>query len=114
MCINCDLPPYLREALQANQGDITHAKWPHSDAFSMVFTPFSWNNDHKAIIEAVENIRWQNRKSPRYVCHSYGLFSFISWWSWRGSNPLRFDCQSNVLPIELQPRKPKYNLAEKW
>ena len=25
------------------------------------------------------------------------------WWSWGDSNPLPFDCQSNVLPIELQP-----------
>ena len=25
------------------------------------------------------------------------------WWSWGDSNPRPFDCQSNVLPIELQP-----------
>ena len=25
------------------------------------------------------------------------------WWSWGDSNPLPFDCQSNALPIELQP-----------
>jgi hypothetical protein len=34
-------------------------------------------------------------------------------WSWGDSNPLPFDCQSNALPIELQPRGNKYNLAEK-
>lgn len=26
------------------------------------------------------------------------------WWSWGDSNPLPFDCQSNALPIELQPQ----------
>ena len=26
-----------------------------------------------------------------------------NWWSWGDSNPLPFDCQSNALPIELQP-----------
>ena len=27
-----------------------------------------------------------------------------AWWSWGDSNPLPFDCQSNALPIELQPQ----------
>ena len=27
------------------------------------------------------------------------------WWSWGDSNPLPFDCQSNALPIELQPHE---------
>lgn len=35
------------------------------------------------------------------------------WWSWGDSNPLPFDCQSNVLPSELQPRKRIFNLAQK-
>ena len=37
----------------------------------------------------------------------------LTWWSWRGSNSRPFDCQSNVLPTELQPHSPKYNLAQK-
>ena len=31
-------------------------------------------------------------------------FRFDSWWSWRDSNPLPFVCQTNALPIELQPQ----------
>ena len=33
-------------------------------------------------------------------------------WSWRDSNPLPLDCQSSTLPIELQPRNSRYNLAQ--
>ena len=39
-------------------------------------------------------------------------YSFRIWWSWGDSNPLPFDCQSNALPIELQPRGFKANLAQ--
>jgi hypothetical protein len=34
------------------------------------------------------------------------------WWSRGDSNPLPFDCQSNVLPSELRPRGRIVNLAQ--
>ena len=35
------------------------------------------------------------------------------WWSWRDSDPLPFDCQSNALPIELQPHLLNITKGEK-
>ncbi len=45
----------------------------------------------------------KNRNTPYVNYGTRGHFSFNVWWSWRDSNPLPFDCQSNALPIELQP-----------
>ena len=44
-----------------------------------------------------------------YIANNNGNYDYEKtgeinkWWSWRDSNPLPFDCQSNALPIELQP-----------
>lgn len=54
-------------------------------------------NDHVTILYMDMNL--QNRKLE------------IEWWSRGDSNPLPFDCQSNVLPSELRPQRTKDNLT---
>ena len=48
------------------------------------------------------SITIENRKAPEVLDFRGAYFTFKFWWTRGGSNPLPFDCQSNVLPTELR------------